>query len=354
MEQINQLAKQLLIKMERVPQSPNVMSMKDDLKSIESLSNIPATTILLQKHKKKAKGKKVSAQCTKFYLRAKNFEFIYPKNAPSSEIFKVLVNNFKKSEIKMRDREAKTFFVSCPKIKTITTHNKFKVNKKAPEIQTFSYDMLVKLGKLKLPDTTKMKEALISFFEDPNLIDCRSISEEIKNALSSTKIHTHSEYVLSSIVFNYIKEVGVDTKWEKLEIFSIDTKMESYEIFNLEKSNKHPFRCDMVAFYGEKIFVLEFKYRKDRKYSMAKTAMDCIAKRRYIERVIYYLNNHQKSMITGKSSIVGVGIGYTIKADEIHVDTNFVVKNLETAYIATIKANGEKTAQPIGKMAIDD
>ena len=277
----------------------------------------------------------------KIFFNAKNYEFSYPKNINTHEILQNLKLKFPMSGIELTiDSNFQIFFVKSRKEKQISSMHHYKINKISPIIRTFSYDQLSKLKKIKNPDSDVIKPLLKSFLENPNENDCFALASEFKDCISGTKILIHSEYIIASIVFNYLRELGVETSWEYLKLFSLDAKMEVYQMKLDGNEVSCPFRCDLVLFFRDNLFIFEYKYRYDRKNSQVDTAMKCIETKDYVWRVIEFLNKNYKEIIKETTSVTSVGIGYSIKNDEVNCEMKFNKENLNKYLIKeSMKSN---------------
>ena len=263
-----------------------------------------------------------TTEFAKVALRARSFEFKYPPNISAIEVIKVLKKNFPFGKIDMKGEENdRSYIVTSDKSKSITSMGKYNIRKKTPIIRTFSYDISRAL--LRTPDSALVKKSFLSFFERPNTNDCMVIAGELKQDLANTKIMYHSEYIISCIVFNYLKEIGIESNWDKLKLFSLDAKMETYQLNMEMKPSAHPFRCDLVLFFATKLFIMEFKYRYDRSESQATRALKCIEDKDYTYKVLEFLNRDYKKIMEGVLSVVVIGIGYVIKNHVITCDMKF-------------------------------
>lgn len=276
----------------------------------------------------KIKGKH-TVKSNKMLFNAKNYELSYPKNIDTNEILQKLKLKFPGSGIELTiDDDFQKFFVKSQKEKKITSMLHYKINKINPIIRTFSYDQLSKLKKIKIPDSNVIKPLLKSFLENPNENDCFALASEFGDCISGTKILIHSEYIIASIVFNYLRELGVETSWEYLKLFSLDAKMEVYQMKLDGNEISCPFRCDLVLFFRDNLFIFEYKYRYDRKNSQVDTAMKCIETKDYVWRVTEFLNKNYKETIKETTLVTSVGIGYSIKNDEVNCEMKFNKENL--------------------------
>jgi hypothetical protein len=262
-------------------------------------------------------------------IRAKNFEFTYPNDAKTHEVLRLLKKQFPKAIISMVGLTDKKFIVSNKSIKSITSLNKYEVKRLEPIIRTFSYDMMKEL--IPAANSNLAKECMTSFLNSSNIPDCRAIANELKLELSNTKILYHSEYIISCIVFNYMKDIGVQSGWKKLKLISVDSKMENYSINLSHEQVIEAFRCDLVFLFGEKLFIFEFKYKYQRKEEQAEKALQCIEARGYPHKVLEFLHKNYKEHLDEVSTVVSVGIGYisnvdyTIKCDMKYSENKYIV-----------------------------
>jgi hypothetical protein len=247
-------------------------------------------------------------------IRAKNFLFTYPEKAKTHDVIAILKKQFPNGIISMTGFDTSRKFVVASKIKkSITSLDKYEVKRLEPKIRTFSYDMMKDL--IDAPNSNLAKQCMASFLNCLNTDDCRAIANELMLELSNTRILYHSEYIISCIVFNYMKDIGIQSNWEKLKIVSVDSKMENYSVNISQKQVIESFRCDLVFLFGTKLFIFEFKYKYQRPEPQSEKALQCIEARGYPTKVLEFLHKNYKKHLDGVSSVVSVGIGYTSNAD---------------------------------------
>jgi hypothetical protein len=268
------------------------------------------------KREKRRRGKTLESGL----LRAKNFEFSYEKSIKTGEIIKVLKKKFPGALISVCDEGStnRKFTVKYNKKKSITCPKQYSVKKVTPIIRTYN-DM--ERSRLKAPDTNLIKACFVSFLNEPNDKDCKMIAEELKLEISAIKIMHHSEYMISATVFYYLKKIGVETNWEKLKLFSLDSKLETYEVGPNTKASA--FRCDLLLFFGPKLFIFEYKYRYNRPELQGDAALDCIFERAYPDRVLEVLKTNYKTLMDETTSVVSVGLGFGILNGVVTCDMKF-------------------------------
>jgi hypothetical protein len=261
-------------------------------------------------------------------IRAKNFEFTYPEDARTNEVLILLKKRFPKAIISMVGTTDRKFIVAGKNKKSIASLDKYEVKKLEPNIRTFSYDMMKKL--IPAANSNLAKECMTSFLNSLNIADCRAIADELRLELSNTKILYHSEYIISCIVFNYMKDIGTKSGWEKLKIISVDSKMENYSINISHQQVIEAFRCDLVFLFDTKLFIFEFKYKYQRPEPQAEKALQCIEARGYPYKVLEFLHKNYKKHLDDVTTVVSVGIGYTSNAN---YEINCGMKYKESKYI---------------------
>jgi hypothetical protein len=274
------------------------------------------------------KKNKTKLKTNKTVFDARNFEFSYPLQLDTNKITENLKKKFPECLIEFtRDKNYQNFFIKSRKKKRITSMLHYRINKKNPIIRTFSYDEIVKRTKIQKPESNIINTCLKSFLENPNENDCKVLESEFNLCITNTKILIHSEYIIASIVFNYLCCIGVESSWKSLKLFSLDSKMDVY-VQGITEEATQSFRCDLVLFYNNELFIFEYKYRYDRKNSQVDVAMKCIETKEYVYRVVEFLNKNYKNFIKDTSLITSVGIGYSIKDDEINCEMKFKKESL--------------------------
>lgn len=267
---------------------------------------------------KKKRGKTMIGDVV---LHAKKFEFKYDEEVKSALIIKKLKKNFPGENIQMIGKNV--FVVACGKYKSISSYGKYIVKARKPIIRTFSFGESAKIK----PDHNLLLTSIEKFLEEPTKDLCRVIANEINNEIKNVDIVQHSEYLISCLFFNYLHKIGKETDWEKMKIFSIDTKMELYEIDFRNKEKLKAFRCDLVILYDDSLFIIEYKFRYDRKeLDKGSQAVCCIQKRDYINRTLLVLEKSYPDIYKKINKAHGVGIGYSTKKQEVFCEMNYITR----------------------------
>jgi hypothetical protein len=202
-------------------------------------------------------------------MNAKNYEFEFRDKDEDSEtdfsaIKEKLDKKFKKAggsvNVVVKDNK-RIFVVQCDKIRQITSEKQFKVKGRIPIIRNLSYEIRQALCRNPRFNHSILQSNLNLFLTNPNEMCCKTIANELKNIISNVNLVFYSEYVMSSLLFAQLVEVGMKTEWAELKIFSLDSKMEEL-VKNLDCSEViKNFRCDLVLIKGELLFIFEYKYR---------------------------------------------------------------------------------------------
>jgi hypothetical protein len=260
---------------------------------------------------------------TKTNIYAKNIYFNYANNQLLNKetVFESIKTKFPEAQVTMDQYDETETAVSLMSNKRIRIRslNNFKLNGINPIIRKFTYEERARLGKdIKNIPHDQILSDLKSFLNEPNKHICKNFSESLKNIILNVNILVHSEYVIASIFFYLLLELGQSTLWQNLRIFSLDSKMEIYLINDCGEDKANPFRCDLILTYFKYLFIFEHKYRHDRKSSQTNLAMSCIEKKQYVKRVCYFLQNNEEyaKMLDKITHVISVGVGYSVFHDK--------------------------------------
>jgi hypothetical protein len=251
---------------------------------------------------------------------AKNFAFHYEKDVSLDLIVKNLKEKFPSGTLtKKESHNENIFFVKLDKKSNITSNARYSILGRKPLIRA-----LTKAENIEnFYFWENSDKVLLDFLSDQNPLTAHSLSTLIKNSLSTIDVVVNSEYLLSSLFLGWVYKFGIVTKWEKIKIFSVDSKME--EIANNTLKN---FRCDLLLSYEDVFFVIEFKYRYDRKNDQSKNALECIRGKDYVRRIKDYLKKNYLSLYSKIKKISSIGIGYSIKNQVIYAGTKYEITEL--------------------------
>ena len=161
-------------------------------------------------------------------------------------------------------------------------------------------------------------------FENLSDDTCKSLAEWLANKLSSIKILIYSEYIISVILFSSIVDFGESIQWKDLKLISIDSKMEDLISLAQNKIKIKNFRCDLILIFKSTLFIIEYKYRYDRKNTQVKNALECIKKKNYSSKVLKYLRCNKEELFHEISNIALIGIGFSRK-EIIRCEIEFLI-----------------------------
>jgi hypothetical protein len=251
---------------------------------------------------------------------------IYPDEVVSDIIsakIKSVFKSSKVSELKNRKGE-KEFLISLNRKKNLTSMKKLKWKAFNPIIRpVVSSDFFNHFTE---NNHDNIIDVLSSFLSSPNSQDVKLIQHILQEKLSNVNATIHSEYLLSTIMNYFLIKLGQKKKWLDILLFSIDSKMEY--VINNELRN---FRCDTILIWGERLILIEYKFRFNRNTEMGKVALNCIQTKKYSERVLNHLRKNYYSLFKNLNKVVEMGIGYSVKNSKINLDIQFCQNDLEDA-----------------------
>jgi hypothetical protein len=252
-------------------------------------------------------------------MNAKNYVFNYPPLVNPCSALQKLREKFNSCDqiLFCGQEENICFVVKCEKQKNIRSVKKFAVGKICPTIRTFGKNHI--LSKMECRNLKILPYSIFSFMDSPNENICVVIAKEIENEISKIKIMFHSEYVLSTIFFNNLLEFGSENKWKDLKIFSLDSRMNEVVTNNCLKK----FRCDLVVFYKNKLFVFDFKYRHGKPTSQCLLALNCLKKRNYIRKICTFIQKNYPEILNNINLTFEVGLGYSIMDEKINCQMKY-------------------------------
>jgi hypothetical protein len=272
---------------------------------------------------------KKDIQNTRIYSSNFKINYEFSNKIDHSKLLEKLQSRFKNSQImyKISNLENKfnyNFLVKNKKRINFSSMKSIKFEDRIPIVR--SINDKIYYSKLSSTDyidkKMEFKQLLLNFIKTPSQPLCNSISKLLKQyLLTPIKIVIHSEYLLSSIMFVYILELGIESNWNEFYIFSIDWKMEELTKNNNDKTIEiNNFRCDLVVISKEKVFIFEYKYRYDRVNSQVDKAMECIKSKNYSQRVLDFFVRNYKDISNKIKTVIEVGLGYSIKKNEINCE----------------------------------
>lgn len=250
-------------------------------------------------------------------VRARNLEITYPDGVDFEEAKEKIKNEIKGStinrigELSFRVHRGNKIWLSKTK--------KLEVQGKAPIIRTFSYDMLK--GNL-MKNSGNMEAGAIAvseFLKDMNDDTRNKLEFVLKESLENLRVLYYSEYIISCVFFGYLSTYGVKTGWKNLKIYSIDTKMEEWKLENKVEN----FRCDLVIFFYNVLYIIEFKFKYNRPENMGKVAIECISEKRYGSKVSNFIQINYPDEFKQFKSVSSVGIGYVIQGSTITCNVEY-------------------------------
>lgn len=295
--------------------------------SPDNITNIQRKLVfesgLLSSEKTMATKGKILGENGVASVRARNLEITYSPSVDCEEAKGKIKDGIEPTTINRTGESSfRVYRNSRIYIKDI---KKLEVDGKAPIIRTFSYDML----KGNLMNGAKNIEAgaiaVSEFLKEMNSETKKRMESVLKEALENLRILYYSEYVLSCVFFGFLSAFGTKTNWKNLKIFSIDTKMEEWKI---EKKVEN-FRCDLVVFFNDDLFVIEFKFKYNRPENMGKAAIDCIHDKKYASRVSKFIQVNYPNEFAKLKRICLVGVGYVLLESKIRCDVEYSVGELE-------------------------
>ena len=262
------------------------------------------------------------SQTTEFSRHsAKNFVFEYPPEVDTTKISEILHKKFCGGSIK---NNRNSFMISLESKKNVTSVKSFIVENRVPKIRRFTKEEFDYLNMSKIRNNFKNNEEIAKFFENLSDDTCKSLAEWLANKLSSIKILIYSEYIISAILFPSIVDFGESIQWKDLKLISIDSKMEDLISLAQNKIKIKNFRCDLILIFKSTLFIIEYKYRYDRKNTQVKNALECIKKKNYSSKVLKYLRSNKEELFHEISNIALIGIGFSRK-EIIRCEIEFLI-----------------------------
>lgn len=267
---------------------------------------------------RKKQGKLLSVE-EKVSLKAKNFKFIYPNIVHYEDVLK----HFKKYDPKAHvcrviNKDVVHYDVCFTKPKNISSLKKFHILEQAPQIRTHSYQNRKKY--IERPNEKNAIESFRKFLKEPSDRLANDLQIELRIVLLNIDVQQHSEYILTSIIFEYTKAIGFQTDWKEIKIYSVDTKIE-----NIDSDFVHSaIRCDLILLAIDKLFIIESKYLYDRSSCQGSKALNCIEEKKYIPKVFGFLRKYYKNDFFDKiKEVYGFGIGFNYKNNDINCTIKF-------------------------------
>lgn len=296
------------LKKEKQPQNMDEDIEKDNFEGVHNneklLNNDFSSNISpLVKTRTSSKRGKVLFEGNCEEVRGKNLLFTYGSEISLEDAKKKLQDVFTQAVVKER---GENIYVQNKKRLYVSSFGKFKIGGKTPTIRTFDYDML----KEKIPAVNYDEGAFNvgNFLIKPDQKYASMLADSLKTSLENTKVLYHSEYVLSCTFFAFINLFGTNSGWrDGLCIYSIDNKMEDYSL----EDKITVIRCDLVVFYLNYMYIIEFKYLYDRKRNMATVGLECIDDKKYVYMAYKNIKPKYPALMSKVTAIYSVGIGYT-------------------------------------------
>ena len=268
-------------------------------KYLNSNSNLSLVEAVVAKKKKG----KVFEKKGDSMIRARNLTFSYDPDVSKAEIMKILRQKISKGVLHPSESD-NTVNVYYKKKVCVKSLKGYAIGGKTPIVRTFSYDMMKNSAKTVGAETGG--KHLLAFLLENSPENLKNLEESIKISLESTKILHHSEYLLSCVFFSFIYSIGISSAWEKINIIALDSKLEDSSVDAPVK----PFRCDLVFFFADCLYIVEHKFKYNRPANMGAAAMQCIEDRDYVYKVVSYIMTNQPKLLI--SRIVGLGVGYNV------------------------------------------